>query len=406
MSATELGSDLVPGSAAGVSAAAVGLGFAAAGVVLAAGAAVARRATLSRRLLDPIDALETGVPHPFDDLPARQVWVTSETGNRLYVEIDEPAGGDRGPTVVFSHGFCLSSKSWVLQRRALVAAGVRCVAWDQRGHGRSDQAPEGTYSLEHCGRDLGAVIEGTAPSGDLVLAGHSMGAMTMMALAEANPALIRDRVIGAAFVATSAGGVGLHGRGMPRRLSAAAVRLAPLVLANLAGQKRVWQRVRTAARDVESAVIERFSFDSEVSEETVRFAADMLTGTDLAVVGAFVQTLDAHSRIATLAAFDRADVLVLNGEADRLTPPEHSAMLVAALPHSEHVVIRDAGHLVMLEHPTVVSAQFLALIERAVAARALSGTATHGRLRRMVTDVARRRRVAAVAQKAQKAPAR
>ena len=104
--------------------------------------------------------------------------------------------------------------------------------------------------------------------------------------------------------------------------------------------------------------------------------------------------------IAALQPLKKGETYRVGGRDVTLTVDIAAKHKFAALPHSEHVVIRDAGHLVMLEHPTVVSAQFLALIDRAVAARALSGTATHGRLRRMVTDVARRRRVAAVAQKA------
>ena len=38
-----------------------------------------------------------------------------------------------------------------------------------------------------------------------MLVGHSMGGMTIMALAEQDPELIHERVIAAAFVATSAG---------------------------------------------------------------------------------------------------------------------------------------------------------------------------------------------------------
>ena len=44
-----------------------------------------------------------------------------------------------------------------------------------------------------------------------MLVGHSMGGMTIMALAERHPALFRDRVLGVALVSTSAGDVGTVG---------------------------------------------------------------------------------------------------------------------------------------------------------------------------------------------------
>ena len=44
-----------------------------------------------------------------------------------------------------------------------------------------------------------------------MLVGHSMGGMTIMALAELYPELVTERVAGVAFVATSAGEVGSSG---------------------------------------------------------------------------------------------------------------------------------------------------------------------------------------------------
>lgn len=35
------------------------------------------------------------------------------------------------------------------------------------------------------------------------------------------------------------------------------------------------------------------------------------------------------------------------------------------LPGAEHVVVEEAGHVIMLEHPEVLNQQFLALVERA-----------------------------------------
>ena len=58
------------------------------------------------------------------------------------------------------------------------------------------------------GRDLDAVLRALAPDGPLVLVGHSMGGMTIMALAEQRPELFAERVAGVALLSTSAGEVG------------------------------------------------------------------------------------------------------------------------------------------------------------------------------------------------------
>ena len=71
------------------------------------------------------------------------------------------------------------------QRQMLAARGdYRIVAYDQPGHGRSGRLETGEYDLAVLGRTLRQVIDRTAPDGPLVLVGHSMGGMTIMAFAE------------------------------------------------------------------------------------------------------------------------------------------------------------------------------------------------------------------------------
>lgn len=369
------------------------IGAAATAAAVSAAGASARRATQRRQRLDGIDAVEVGVARPFEWIPDHELTVVTGDGARLHVEIDEPAGFEGGPTVIFAHGYCLTLGSWIHQRRAVVDAGYRCVTWDQRGHGRSGVGDDDHFTIDQLGGDLADVIAETAPTGPLVLIGHSMGGMTIMALADRAPELIRDRVRAVAFVATSAGGGGMVSLGFGRMLGAAVLRMGPGILANLAARQRVWKAARTIGRDVESYLVERFSFASPVSQETVRYAADMLLGTDLNIVAAFLPAFENHDKRAALAAFSGAEALVLNGEGDVLTPPDHSVAIVDALPASEHVVITDAGHLVMLEHPALVDAQLLALIERAAVPAA--AVPAPRRVLRQVTDVARRKAVAA-----------
>ena len=55
-----------------------------------------------------------------------------------------------------------------------------------------------------------------------MLVGHSMGGMTIMALAEQRPELFAERVAGVALISTSAGEVG--GAGLPARCCPSATR--------------------------------------------------------------------------------------------------------------------------------------------------------------------------------------
>ena len=72
--------------------------------------------------------------------------VETTDGVLLHVEVD----GDTSTsplTVVFTHGYALNQDSWHFQRRDL-AGRARLVFWDQRSHGRSGRAPEGSVTFE------------------------------------------------------------------------------------------------------------------------------------------------------------------------------------------------------------------------------------------------------------------
>ena len=109
-------------------------------------------------------------------------------------------------TVVLAHGWTLDSRAWgpVADPLAYGPSGVRVLCYDHRGHGRSDPAPPGTTTIAQLADDLADLLRG-AVEGPVVLAGHSLGGMTIMGLAERHPELVAQRVVGAAFLATSCG---------------------------------------------------------------------------------------------------------------------------------------------------------------------------------------------------------
>ncbi len=78
-----------------------------------------------------------------------------------------------GPAVVFTHGWGLSSELWQPEMLKLAKAGFRCIAYDRRGHGRSDDPGRG-YDFDTLADDLGAVLDALNLSA-VTLVGHSMG---------------------------------------------------------------------------------------------------------------------------------------------------------------------------------------------------------------------------------------
>src|SRR4051812_17240541 len=122
--------------------------------------------------------------------PTRLRWsptvrVPSDDGTEIAVEVL----GDNhpGPTVVFTHGWTFSSRSWHYQR--MLAERWRLVLMDHRDHGESGTGPRENRTVEQVGRDLAAVLEATCQGRDVVLVGHSMGGMTIMSLAAQHPEL-------------------------------------------------------------------------------------------------------------------------------------------------------------------------------------------------------------------------
>jgi pimeloyl-ACP methyl ester carboxylesterase len=298
----------------------------------------------------------------------------ADDGTGLYYEVDDvdpdPAAtpgrrrrrfGRKAPapvTVVFSHGYCLSQDSWHFQRAALRGV-VRTVHWDQRSHGRSER---GAAQVE---RDLKAVIDAAAPEGPLVLAGHSMGGMTVMALADQYPELIRERVVGVALVGTSSGRLGEVNFGLPVAGVNAVRRVLPGVLKALGQRAELVERGRRATADLFAGVIKRYSFASrDVDPAVARFAERMIEGTPIDVVAEYYPAFSDHDKTEALAHFAGLPVLVLAGVRDLVTPSEHSEAIADLLPGAESVLVPDAGHLVMLEHPEVVTDRLADLLTR------------------------------------------
>ncbi|MFI6877437.1 alpha/beta fold hydrolase [Streptomyces sp. NPDC050400] len=377
---------------AGLAGAAIGVvaAGAAAGVAverLTVGRGMRRKARLALDASGPYGALR--------GLPGKAY---ADDGTELYYEVDEvePESG-AGPrrrrlfgrkapapvTVVFSHGYCLNQDSWHFQRAALRGV-VRCVYWDQRSHGRSgrgvEQVEEGTaVSIDRLGGDLAAVVAAAAPEGPLVLVGHSMGGMTVMALADRLPGLIRDRVVGVGLVGTSSGKLGEVNYGLPVAGVNAIRRVLPGVLKVLGQRAELVEKGRRATADLFAGIIKRYSFASrDVDPAVARFAERMIEGTPIDVVAEFYPAFQEHDKTAALAHFARLPVLVLAGDQDLVTPSEHSEAIAALLPDAEFVLVPDAGHLVMLEHPEVVTDRLADLLARAGAVPAGATVGSYG----------------------------
>lgn len=119
-------------------------------------------------------------------------FIRARDGTNLYYR---DWGG--GAPLLFVAPWALNSDWWEYQTTTISERGLRCVAYDRRGHGRSEEPGRG-YDFDTLADDLAEVIE-QLDLRDLILVGHSMGCAEVVRYLSRKPA---GRVAGAVLVGT------------------------------------------------------------------------------------------------------------------------------------------------------------------------------------------------------------
>lgn len=307
------------------------------------------------------------VDEPFGDQPFdRELTVTEADGTDLHVEVVEPAQPTDRPTIVFVHGFALDMGTFYFQRKALAErAEQRLVFYDQPGHGRSGKLKSGTYDIAALGRSLAAVLEETVPDGHIILVGHSMGGMTIMAFAEQYPEWFGNRVTGVVLMSTSAGLFDKARLGLTNMVARVSAPFFPLwdKAAQLGGG--TIDRARVVSSDLAWLLTRRYGFgEAKPSPSLVTFVESMNSKTSVETLTKYLQTLYTHSRIPALSALSGVPVLVVVGDRDYLTPVTHSEEILKNLPEAELLKVENSGHVVMLEKADQVNAALIPFLEK------------------------------------------
>ena len=281
--------------------------------------------------------------------------IAASDGVPLHAEV---TGDPRSPvTVVLAHGFLADNDFWHFQRSSL-ARSARVVSYDHRGHGRSEMGGMSALTLDQLGEDLAAVLDQAAPEGPVVLVGHSMGGMAILALAEQRPELFGDRVVGVGLVTTAAAPV--NGRAL---LPPEAANLVLAVIDRLRLTSVSCRALRRAAL----ATARAFSFASRVPPSLVDFVLQLTRSNPVHALVALIPQFLTLDKRAALPVLGRAATLVVGAENDVTIAPEHSAAIAREVPGARLAVIPNAGHMLPLEHPAVLGELLDGLITRATA---------------------------------------
>jgi pimeloyl-ACP methyl ester carboxylesterase len=309
-------------------------------------------------------ARRDGDSAPFGSLHSPAHTVIADDGVPLHVEVDE---ADSAMTIVFIHGYALNLDCWHFQRAAFRGL-VRTVYYDQRSHGRSGRGTISESTIDQLGHDLKSVIDAVVPDGPVVLVGHSMGGMTVVAFAELYPELFGDKIAGTALISTTAGGLDPARMLFPMVPSRLTSGITGGTMRTLARGHRAVDGVRRLGRSIATVVTDAFAFGDEVPAGYVEFVDDMLSATPFQVVAEFFPGFREFDKFDHVAALGAVPTTIIGGTADKLTSIGHSRKLHSRIPGSTLVECEGAGHMVILERHGQVNASLDQLLAAASSA--------------------------------------
>ncbi len=346
----------------------------------AAGVAVAGTAVEVARRRRVIARRGAGERTPLGSLRSEALTVVADDGVPLHVEVDEYVARSDGEhrrararapeepplTVVFVHGYALNLDCWHFQRAGYRGL-VRAVYYDQRSHGRSGRSTLGHATIDRLGTDLKQVLDDVVPDGPIVLVGHSMGGMTIIALAEQHPEIFGDRVVGVALISTTAGGLD------PSRI------LVPLLPESIGGEAvhrlvaflgrghQHIDRLRRISKDIAMVATDLFAFGDSVPASYVAYVDNMLSSTPFEVVAEFFPSFRGMDKFHAVEVLSTIPTAIICGTADKLTSVGHSRKLHSLIQGSSLLECENAGHMVIMERHDQVNAELDQLIAAAAA---------------------------------------
>jgi pimeloyl-ACP methyl ester carboxylesterase len=304
---------------------------------------VAERALIGRNLRKT-----PGAGEPFGSLHSPKIEVTCNDGVKIYAEVEDALDNQNDVTIIFSHGYALRMDEFHYQRRDLRHL-ARMVFYDQRGHGSSEHGTKESHNVWQLGEDLFSVISQVAPTGNIVLVGHSMGGMSIQALAKSHPELFGSRIKAVVLACTSSGGVSQVPLGLPDTVGRFVQGIAPAVTSVLSGQQNFVDKSREAGSDLTLLLTRRYSFGSAPSAELTEFVADMHARTSIDVIGDFLKAIADFDSKNSVSVIGNCDTQIVAAKNDLLTPLDHSEELNKLIPNSRLSVLPDTGHMLPLE---------------------------------------------------------
>jgi pimeloyl-ACP methyl ester carboxylesterase len=290
--------------------------------------------------------------------PSRAMSVRSKDGICLHTEVFGP---EDGYPIVLAHGITCAIRVWAEQIIDL-SSDYRVIAFDHRGHGRSDVPPRGSYTLDLLAADLDAVLEATvAPGERAVIAGHSMGGIAITSWADRHRAKVAQRADAVALINTTTGQLLEEVKllQVPARLAGTRVQAAGTLL-KVFGNIPIARAAEPASRRFVAALAVGGDADPSIAS----FVHELFAATPAAGRGGCATMLvDAlgpeHIKLDGLTV----PTLVIGSHKDRLLPLVSSRRIAKSAPNLAAFVELPGGHCAILERPHEVNKQLRWLVE-------------------------------------------
>ncbi|HET8620683.1 MAG TPA: alpha/beta hydrolase [Acidimicrobiales bacterium] len=264
-------------------------------------------------------------------------------------------GPPDGPAVVLVHGGGQTRHSWSGTWRTLVAAGWHCWSLDMRGHGESDWAPDGDYSLDAFASDVRAVAAAlpTPP----ILVGASLGGLSSLVAVVEGPVPQLDTARAVVLVDVA------H-----RMEQAGTQRIGDFMIGNLDG---------FASLDEAADAIAAYNPHRPRPTDLSGLSKNLRRRHDGRWVWhwdpAFVRGMGAEDETRSVVNFDRltaavealaVPALLVRGRSSDLLSEEGARDFLARAPHAEFADVAGAGHMVAGDRNEVFNRAILDFLDR------------------------------------------
>ena len=198
------------------------------------------------------------------------------------------------------------------------------------------------------------MIATAAPVGPVVLIGHSMGGMAILALAAADPDLFAERIAGLGLICT--GATYLKASELNRLLVLRGNSVVRAITNVAARYPAVFERGRASSRDAVWLLTRSLGFArKDVPGAMVDYLDEMISGTPVEVIAEFTPALFSHDQSAAVPALAGIPTAIICGDKDRMTPIDRSQAIADVLPDAEFVIAEGSGHMAMMEDPTLTN---------------------------------------------------